>query len=603
MSFSRVDPVVAGLTASQKRRIVELYGGGGQSQSDERWEPIPALTLEQVQLVMEEQRNEHHSSVPYGLDQRHDYTPRPMTNPTSAGMSSRDSEMYHNPQPHTMPLERIYSSPSDAHTRPFNTSPMYSPADQYSSTIQRQPHLSSSYPSMTQPSSGHMPHPPPTAYHSSTGHTSNFNSTQSLAIENTYPTDHNYAIMVIGVTGSGKSTACNFFCGQNVFNTKGGAVSVTTKSEAHSCYILNKKVLLIDTPGFSDAYESEEQRMTDLGKALYYAQEGVHAIVICFNGTARFDIATESVVNALDQLGTFWPHAFILYTHADDMGSNESEQKQQIFQWLDNPRCPDRLKWLLQNVQYRFVTVESRMRRGDNAYQQQKCKEFLGMVEHVYNINHCQLYTNKLFKWAKEKYDQAKREKVKQEEMLKNCQQSLLEHQELLKSFEEQSDLAARSQEESISGLQQEIKSLQRQLQHQTNHSENQNEVYQQLAAKQTIEQEENRKLREMIREQRDTVESLKQAHDQQMAEERKLLQLQNQTVMDRCIANMKEELREMRAENRELQKDIRQSQQVVSYQNPDDDNFVADIVLGVGSVVKGVGKGVSYVKKNCTIM
>ena len=63
--------------------------------------------------------------------------------------------------------------------------------------------------------------------------------------------------------------------------------------------------------------------------------------------TARFDLDTEGVVNALDQLGTFWPHAFVLYTHADDMGSTESEQKQQIYQWINNPRCPERLKWLL----------------------------------------------------------------------------------------------------------------------------------------------------------------------------------------------------------------------------------------------------------------
>ena len=84
--------------------------------------------------------------------------------------------------------------------------------------------------------------------------------------------------MVIGVTGSGKSTACNFFLNQKVFNTEGGAVSVTTKSDAHSGTVFGKRVLFVDTPGFSDAYEY-------LGRALYFAQAGVHAIVICFKGT------------------------------------------------------------------------------------------------------------------------------------------------------------------------------------------------------------------------------------------------------------------------------------------------------------------------------
>ena len=189
--------------------------------------------------------------------------------------------------------------------------------------------------------------------------------------------------------------------------------------------MLGKRVLFVDTPGFSDAYESEEQRMTDLGRALYFAQAGVHAIVICFNGTARFDLATESVVNALDQLGTFWPHAFILYSHADDMGSTEDEQKQQIYQWIDNPRCPERLKWLLQQVQCRFMTVESRMRGNDQTYHQQKCKELLNLVEQVYTLNSRQLYTNKLFKWAKKKHNQARREKKRQEEELKNVKKVL----------------------------------------------------------------------------------------------------------------------------------------------------------------------------------
>ena len=86
----------------------------------------------------------------------------------------------------------------------------------------------------------------------------------------------------------------------------------------------------------------------------------------------------------------------------------ESEQKQQIYQWIDNPRCPERLKWLLQQVQYHFMMVESRMQGNDHVYHQQKCKELLDLVEQVYTSNSCQLYTNKLFKWAKE--NQARKE-------------------------------------------------------------------------------------------------------------------------------------------------------------------------------------------------
>ena len=149
-------------------------------------------------------------------------------------------------------------------------------------------------PSSHPPPVAHSAYPPPPNYQQSPSYPS-VSRPPATSSHRKLTTDNDYSIMVIGVTGSGKSTACNFFLNQKVFNTKGGAVSVTAKSDAHSGTVLGKRVLFVDTPGFSDAYESEEQRMTDLGRALYFAQAGVHAIVICFNGTARFDLATEGV--------------------------------------------------------------------------------------------------------------------------------------------------------------------------------------------------------------------------------------------------------------------------------------------------------------------
>ena len=74
-------------------------------------------------------------------------------------------------------------------------------------------------------------------------------------------TDNDYSIMVIGVTDSGKSTVCNFFLNQKVFNTKGGAVSVTAKSDAHSVTVLGKRVLFVDTPGFSVMHMSRKNNV------------------------------------------------------------------------------------------------------------------------------------------------------------------------------------------------------------------------------------------------------------------------------------------------------------------------------------------------------
>ena len=531
----KVDPVVASLTTSQKRQITELYGGGNP-QPGGKWEPVPILTPEQIKLVIAEQKSQYPRSS-------HDYRT------TQAGMYHQQLPPFMGPFASNVPT-------GASHHSQYNQGPSSHPPPVAHSAYPPPPNYQQgpSYPSVSHPQAG--------------GHRVAAESRDLSSSSDNRPiaTDNDYSIMVIGVTGSGKSTACNFFLNQKVFNTKGGAVSVTTKSDAHSGTVLGKRVLFVDTPGFSDAYESEEQRMTDLGRALYFAQAGVHAIVICFNGTARFDLATEGVVNALDQLGTFWPHAFVLYSHADDMGSTESEQKQQIYQWINNPRCPERLKWLLQQVQYRFMTVESRMRGNDHVYHQQKCKELLDLVDQVYTSNNCQLYTNKLFKWAKEKYDQARREKKRQEEELKNCQESLREHQELLKSFEEQSMMQQRSHQQAIDNLQDEIKSLQLQQQ-ESNFAQEREELYLQQLQKEATEQEEIRKLNSIIQEQKETMEQIRQTQSMQVREENRLQALQAQSVMEQYMESMREDMRAIKAENKELRDRFMESQKQVQSQ------------------------------------
>ena len=581
----KVDPVVASLTPSQKRQITEVYGGG-KVQAGGKWEPIPHLTPEQIRLVMAEQNSQYQfSRSPY------DYRT------TQAGM--------HHHQPPFMGSFASNVPTGTGHHAQYFQGPSSHPPPVAHSAYPPQPHYQQlpSYPSVSHPPPVTSSHPEPGGHHmvaESRNLTSNLFSL-SLSDDRCIAADNDYSIMIIGVTGSGKSTACNFFLNQKVFNTKGGAVSVTTKSDAHNGTVLGKKVLFVDTPGFSDAYESEEQRMTDLGRALYFAQAGVHAIVICFNGTARFDLATEGVVNALDQLGTFWPHAFVLYSHADDMGSTESEQKEQIYQWINNPRCPERLKWLLQQVQYRFMTVESRMRGNDPAYHQQKCKELMDLVEQVYTSNSRQLYTNKLFKWAKEKYDQARREKKRQEEELKNCQASLREHQDLLKSFEEQSMMQQRSHKQAIDNLQEEIKTLQLQQQ-QSSFPQEREELYFQQLQKEATEQEEIRNLNYIVQEQKETLEQIRQMQNTQLREESRLQSLQAQSVMEQYMKSMQEDMRTIKAENKELRDKFMEAQKQVQHTSTKDDDD-SDDEHELVAVVKGVAAGTKYITKKCSVM
>ena len=274
----------------------------------------------------------------------------------------------------------------------------------------------------------------------------------------------NYSLLVVGVTGSGKSSACNFFIGNDVFNTAGGAIAITAKSDAHAQNIMGKKILFIDTPGFGDEFASDEVRMAELGRAILFAREGVNAIVLCMDGSRRFDSSIAQLLKEFEVLGAFWPYTFIMYTHAADMGNTEEEQRCKISQWLGNPKCPERMKWLFDKVCYRSMTVESKQFRNSSGYYQHKSQELLNMIETISAQNQHQRYTNQFFQWAKRKYDQVKQQKLEHERKLEETQKNLQSYQSILTMME--GDLRQKEQEHTdyVTRQQQYINSLEAQL-------------------------------------------------------------------------------------------------------------------------------------------
>ena len=275
--------------------------------------------------------------------------------------------------------------------------------------------------------------------------------------------DVDYSLLVVGVTGSGKSSACNFFIGKNVFETEGGAIAVTAKSDAHIQTILGRRVLFIDTPGFGDEFASDEVRMAELGRAILFAKDGVNAIVLCIDGSRRFDISVANLLKEFEVLGAFWPYTFILYTHSADMGHNEEERKSKVTEWLNNPRCPERMKWLLDKVSHRAMTVESKHYSMNMSYYGDKCQELFHMIDCISVQNQYQKYTNQFFQWAKKKYDDVKQQKVQHKRQLEATQRSLRKYQSFVQDIE--GDLHRKEQQyaDMMSRQQQYISSLESQ--------------------------------------------------------------------------------------------------------------------------------------------
>jgi len=231
------------------------------------------------------------------------------------------------------------------------------------------------------------------------------------------------AVMLTGVTGAGKSSACNFLFGEKVFEVGMGMVSVTSKSAASEMEVNGKRVQLVDTPGFCDDFEKDEERVNELGKAILYAKAGVHAIALVINASHRFTAAEAKALEEIELLGQLWGFMFIIFTAANCYGESEQKQREVVISTLDSPKCPEHLKTLMERVNRRFMMLESL--NSSTEYRNLKVREFFAMVDHIYSTNK-RLYSNKLFVKANELYQEAKWKEQNREEELRKAQEGVL---------------------------------------------------------------------------------------------------------------------------------------------------------------------------------
>ena len=247
----------------------------------------------------------------------------------------------------------------------------------------------------------------------------------------------------MGATGVGKSTMCNFFFGINTFHTAGGMIRVTPTCNSQ-CHSFNgKNIMFIDSPGFSDTITDNKKRMQEMSKALIMARNGVHAIVVCLNGAGRFDIADEGFMKELkkleiDEPKSIWAYIFVVFTHGLGMGETEEERRETVHTWRSHSECPTLLKELLDKVGNRFMVIESKMK--DKNYHAIKFAEFSGFIEQIYATNHNSCYTNRLFIWARDKYEEAakKQEEIidKEQDVIKKQVDMLQKNVELIARLE-----------------------------------------------------------------------------------------------------------------------------------------------------------------------
>ena len=245
-----------------------------------------------------------------------------------------------------------------------------------------------------------------------------------------------YTIAFVGMSGTGKSTAGNFFFQEEVFWSVDGLISGTDKCSAATSTICGETVTIIDTPGFFDGHTSAEVNFEELSKALTLSKNGIHAVVFVMSSHRYLELYQNTIQQLLRFKG-LEPFLFVLITHAKKIGVNKEAAHEYIQQVLLNPHCPEGFKDLMQLVENRVVMLEST--NAAESYQAQKSKEFITMIENIHKSNAYKIYTNSMLQHAAQIYEKAK---LQQQLEIRITTQFLQSYEEKIRHEEQANDTA-----------------------------------------------------------------------------------------------------------------------------------------------------------------